>query len=404
MMDKISKWLFGLFIVLIPWQTRWIFYEAGGEYGRLSIYGSWLVLIAVGLLIFLRQKPKIKITRDWFFYVIIAFILLNCLMAMIPAVAFYYAGLIMSAVLFGFIARKFTKIWLIYIFLTSGLIQGVVAVWQFWAQKVPASKWLGWAEHLPQTLGDSVVAFQDQRILRAYGALTHPNVLGGFLFVTIFVGLYLWIYFYKKQTNQKWPELIFITITMLVCTYALLASFSRSAVLALLIGLFCAVVINILKRDWLTFKVILKYIIIFALVFFSFNLLYPGAWSSRIQADDRLEVKSTTERLDTFQQLSFDNPKNILLGQGLGQNTFVTDGNQPIHNIFVLYLAETGIIGCLILLFVLFRIFKSNIKPDILSTSLILGLLVIGMFDHYLWTSWTGVLLGSLGVVSLYKT
>jgi hypothetical protein len=76
---------------------------------------------------------------------------------------------------------------------------------------------------------------------------------------------------------------------------------------------------------------------------------------------------------------------------------------QPIHDIFILMFAELGLIGAFFIINVVRRVIKSADKIDIMSTSLIMGLIIIGFFDHYLWTSWTGWILMSLGLVNMYK-
>ncbi len=62
-----------------------------------------------------------------------------------------------------------------------------------------ANKYFGLAQQNPGNLGVSVLEIDGYRILRSYGSLPHPNILGGFLFVSIIVGIYLWVNFYKKN-------------------------------------------------------------------------------------------------------------------------------------------------------------------------------------------------------------
>ena len=128
--------------------------------------------------------------------------------------------------------------------------------------------------------------------------------------------------------------------------------------------------------------------------------------------EGRLEQQSVTQRVDTYDQLGWSDYKTGFLGQGLGMNTWtIHEKNpslaaydiQPVHDIFILLLAEIGMIGAFLLFNLVRLIIKSANQVDIMSTSLLLGLIVIGLFDHYLWTSWTGWLLLSLGLVNLYK-
>jgi O-antigen ligase len=57
---------------------------------------------------------------------------------------------------------------------------------------------------------------------------------------------------------------------------------------------------------------------------------------------------------------------------------------QPVHNIFLLVLAETGITGFLIFLFLIIKAFKNSL--EIRNWSLVISLLAIlltGAADHY---------------------
>lgn len=415
-----------LFVLLIPWQTRWLFHDwllgiELWEYGRLSLYASSIVLFVAGLFFAFSHKKELHFSRSKFFYILFIYSIILSFRSPAPLVSFYYLFLIYSAALFAYLIKFLPKVFIYRAFLFSGLVQGTLSLYQLFTQKVIANKWLGMSEHLPSTLGTSVVEIADERILRAYGSLPHPNILGGFLFVVIFFGIYFWIDVYKKNQVHVWNKffrkpdfwnLIFVVLALIISTYGLLASFSRSALLALLLSLFSVALINFFKRDWLTVTIITKYLVIFMLVFWSFNTWFPGAWSARVQMNGRLEEKSISERVDTMDQLGWNNYKNIFFGQGLGMNTLATFDKypnqpvynvQPIHDIFILLLAEIGLIGAFFVFNVVKRILKSANKIDTMSTSLIMGLVIIGLFDHYLWTSWTGWILMSVGLVNMYK-
>ena len=62
-------------------------------------------------------------------------------------------------------------------------------------------------------------------------------------------------------------------------------------------------------------------------------------------------------------------------------NTFVI---QPVHNVFMLVLIQTGIIGFAGLLFFIYRICVSVFKKKSIYIKLIFAyVLIIGSFDHY---------------------
>lgn len=424
-----NKWfyvLFSLFILLIPWQTRWIIYGRGmgghlWQYGLISLYVSAIILFLAGLFFALSHKKEMHFSKNKFLYFLFAYAIVVSLFSPLPAVSFYYLFLIYSAALFAYLVRFLPKFAVFRMLLASGMIQGLLAIYQLLIQRVVGNKWLGIAEHLPANLGTAVVQVGDQRLLRAYGSLPHPNILGGFLFVAIFVGIYLWINVYKRSEKKGWDQpfkkkyladFAFIITGLVITTYGLLASFSRSAVLALGLSLFSLLLINIFRRRWLAVSVFVKYIVIFFLVFLSFNSWFPGAWGVRWNMEGRLEQQSIEQRVDTYDQLGWKDYQTGFFGQGLGMNTWMIHKEhpelaaydiQPIHDYFILLLAEVGMIGAFLLFNLVRMIVKSANQVDIMSTSMILGLIVIGLFDHYLWTSWTGWLLVALGLVNLYK-
>ena len=424
---NLFKFFLAIFIVLIPFHTRWIIFDLSfgadiWEYGRVSLYLNVLVLFLATLFFALsRRRQEFYFSKKWFLYFIFTYSIIVSFFSLYPLLSFHYLLFIYLAVLFAYLL-KFSSKWFVFkAFLLSGFIQSLLAIGQTFSQKVGANKWLGLAEHLPATLGTSVVEIGELRLLRAYGSLPHPNILGGFLFVVIFVGLYLWINFYRQElaedkkekiSKKKILELVFIISSLAVSSFALLASFSRSALLALLLSLFSVLLINIFRRSWLTASMIAKYLILFILVFISFNIWWPGTWASRFDFSSRLEQKSVEERISTLDQLNWNNYRNGFIGQGLGMNTLATYYQypekkiydvQPIHDIFILMLAEVGAIGAFLLFNVVRMIIKSANQVDVMSTSLILGLLIIGLFDHYLWTSWTGWLLMAFALVNLYR-
>ncbi|PIZ98601.1 MAG: hypothetical protein COX78_02950, partial [Candidatus Levybacteria bacterium CG_4_10_14_0_2_um_filter_35_8] len=86
--------------------------------------------------------------------------------------------------------------------------------------------------------------------------------------------------------------------------------------------------------------------------------------------------------------------KHPILGVGL--NNFIVsipsvmkpselNSLQPVHNIFVLNLVETGIIGSLFFLYFLFLTIKKNYKKKIFILS-IFSIFFLGFFDHYFLT------------------
>ena len=90
-----------------------------------------------------------------------------------------------------------------------------------------------------------------------------------------------------------------------------------------------------------------------------------------------------------------------LIGQGLNNFTVVMDQYgiiaattrflQPVHNIYLLILAETGILGLFGFGYLIVCAFRSP-RPAVLKLSLF-TLLFLGLFDHYPFTLQQGMLL-----------
>ena len=104
---------------------------------------------------------------------------------------------------------------------------------------------------------------------------------------------------------------------------------------------------------------------------------------------------SVVDRRNLLKESVFVIKKNILRGVGLGkfveymgENAPLTKNGlyllQPVHNIFVLLLAEFGVIGFFSFFFLLFGILRRNIKKfNIFVILIILSVIGIGLVDHY---------------------
>jgi hypothetical protein len=76
---------------------------------------------------------------------------------------------------------------------------------------------------------------------------------------------------------------------------------------------------------------------------------------------------------------------NYLLAQNNFSSKFYLFFNQPVHNIFLLLMAELGILFFIILTFMVLLFFKRNVLKKILATYflLITAIFLTGFFDHY---------------------
>jgi O-antigen ligase len=124
----------------------------------------------------------------------------------------------------------------------------------------------------------------------------------------------------------------------------------------------------------------------------SFSPLLMERFQNLFNRGDR----SWSERVDLIKASFRVIKENLLLGVGGGNFVRGMEGfvprtsrgillTQPVHNIFLLYLSEFGILGFVLIFYVLFYGVIKDIKRITLYGILILFvIIVIGVFDHYL--------------------
>ncbi|MDD4332493.1 MAG: O-antigen ligase family protein [Patescibacteria group bacterium] len=464
-MDKLKKIIeYGLYLLvfLLPWQTR-LFLRPGilnrgyFEYGTISLYGTDILLILILLLFVVYKfsifnpptgragfqfsnKLQFSISKIWWIVGgIDLFIFISIFFAPDKILAVYHYILFLLGVgLFWLITSvKYDKAKFIWS-LTAGIfLQACLGIWQFLTQSTFAFKWLGLAEHPAANYSSVIETIGGGRWLRAYGGLDNPNILGGVLVVAI---LLLFCHselapvatgageesrldrISRDPSSRKFSglrmTLILFTIYCLLFT-TLFFTFSRAAWLGLAIGLAAILILAIIKKDFFAQKSVLKIILIGALVFFIFGNIYSDLLSTRLSDETRLEIKSNTERIESFSDAKNIIKKHWLFGVGIGNYTLALSQEkpglpfylyQPTHNVFLLIWSEIGIFGlAFFLLFLLstFYYLLSNLKKEISIEAysylaIIIALLVIFQFDHWWWSLHFGVLFFWMSLGLLY--
>lgn len=207
--------------------------------------------------------------------------------------------------------------------------------------------------------------FYEYLVLRPYGTFPHPNVLAGFL-VTV-----LPLVNYFKSSLHK--------VVQVSASITTILTFSRVGTLVLLLE----------GGFYLKKRILILLLFLAPLILVRFGSTFSFDYISVVR---REELALTA--------LSFFRDSPLF---GIGLNNFISHGAmteiisgqvrffQPVHNIYLLSLAETGVIGSLgwlglvgIPIYNLWKNRKSNFCRVLLYCWGILGFL--GMFDHYLLT------------------
>jgi O-antigen ligase len=296
---------------------------------------------------------------------------------------------------------------LIFIFLFGIFLQAVLGIYQFLFQTSFAFKWLGLASHNPAELGTSVIEAADAgRWLRAYGGFDHPNILGGVLAIAILLTLALILK--SRETKTSWrSHATWYYFFLPIFSLTLFFTFSRSAWLGVIVGIMIMLAVAVRQKDWLAQKKILEIILVLGIFVFILSNIFSGLVNARLDADTRLEIKSNTERIKSYQAAWSLIKNHWLLGVGVGNYTlaeFNLDPTQPsyyyqpTHNTFFLIISEIGLLGFLFFILIILLLFQGGARgglsknKNFFSFVILVAILVMSMFDHWWWSLHFGIL------------
>lgn len=410
MHNWIIKWGLPIVAFLLPWQTRWIFSSTllGGEpfdWGVLSFYAVETLLV---LTVIFSGLSKLKLSslpalRSGGVVLIIALIsvasAINEPLALVSVVHFGLAGLFFYALL----SERVSIERVLWGFCLGLVLPVLLSIFQVTTGGSGASTLLGLAERDAQRLGEAVFELSDgARIERAYGSFGHPNIFGGYLAVGVIGCLYLW----RQAANRRIKILLLIVQCFLLT--GLVLTFSRSAILGLAIGL------SVLSLSIWSQKKITRASLRRALVPLAVLLVVVGlAWPlivSRLSFSTALESRSVSERVEQFKDWPYVMSDHYLLGRGLGNYTLAVHETfndrqwwqyQPVHNVVLLITGEIGIFGLIFVLIFWAALLKESFYHwpkwgAVTGLSMISTLFTIAIFDHYLWSLWSGLALTAL--------
>ncbi|MCX6990522.1 MAG: O-antigen ligase family protein [Chlamydiae bacterium] len=241
------------------------------------------------------------------------------------------------------------------------------------------------------------VARGSKSIIRAYGTLPHPNVLGGFLVFSLFATYYL----YQKSKNATYTTLL--SFVLFFQTFSLFTTYSRSALFGWIIGSIVWFALNawkaFLQKDkFQSSRIRSLALIIFTSFGICFFLFYPQLASRGgvVNYTQTLAQGADVERI-AIQSIATSIVETKPL-TGVGFNSYVLSMAEygeasipkiPVHNIFLLVTAETGILG--LICFFLFlsltaiRMVKRGLDLETITLfSIFIVFMFIGCCDYYL--------------------
>ncbi len=432
MVQKLEKTLFYLFLILIPFQIRIFVRPANNEWDSIFIYLGDVILFLVFVL-FLSRKPKIEqfLRQNWSLVILlfVAFVSIFVSSA-IEISVFRWLKLVEFVLFFIYIRTRlrtpnFELRIILQTIVYSGIFQVILAVIQFIKQGSIGIRFIEAGTFDPNLPGVANFLLNNERILRAYGSLTHPNVLAGFLLLAIFCLYRLLIGSkFEVQSLRIKKPIFLLSLPILIC--GLFLTFSRVAIMAFVFGSIGLFLIEFFKLRKLEHteqrlesgKTLIKiFILVFVSCLLVTTILFPYI-KARFFTVSIQEQAVDLRFFYNQMALSMIKEKPIL---GVGVGNFVNYSHnysiflraatkiagesvnqipewifQPAHNIYLLIISEIGVFGLLaFLIFVgksLIRGTKQALKHGIVSCTLILVFcfLVIALSDHYFWTLQSG--------------
>ncbi len=409
------------FVFTLPVQTRWISNYSpinGGylEYTGISIYASDLLLLfilSLSGIYFLMDKRDILRISSMKKIILISgldlIIFVSIFFATDKIIAsFRYFIFLLGVWLFYLINNKyfnFNKIKIVYSLLLGLTTQACLGIYQFITQSTFSSKYFGIAMHNPADLGVSVIQTLDsvgrgERWLRAYGGFDHPNIFGGAMAIGLLVAIGMMLSNFKGKSDKF--DSYFLIVTYILMFAGLFFSFSRSAWLGFSIGLCFVLIWNIIEGWNNKTRKIVEITVLTCIMSFFLFFTYKNLVMTRIKGGVRLENKSKVERIEYMRYAKEIIDDNPICGVGIGNYSIKFSEiksnekswfYQPVHNVFLLVLAEIGMFGLILFIGILLFFFQINFrKKNIINLSILFCFVIMMTFDHWLWSLHFGVL------------
>lgn len=382
-LQRIENGLLFLTLLLLPtqlgkhfWPQFSFVYSLPIDYLSPTLYFWDILVVILNIIILLRNRYINKLALNLLF-----FFILSQLMSLLLNNTSLQVGLVrleqyLIAGLFGvYIASTSEPVKESVIFwgLTASIIgESFLAIAQFLKGATVGFWLLGERTFSLSTAGIAKFDFYGREFLRPYATFPHPNVLAAFMLVVVII---------INSKKNPWKKII-LGSTILACLSVFL-TMSRAAIAA---GLILTAIVFFKSS---------KRLIILIAVMVLLPVLYTR-FSSLLNFDNLTFIRR--EELSVI-ALKMWSSSPVL---GVGLNNFIPYGSdlllagpsrflQPVHNIFLLTLSETGIVGLtgLIILigYPIILFFKLKSKFFINPILLVWGVIIfLGMFDHYFLT------------------
>lgn len=380
--------LFLLLLLLLPTQLGKHFflpfsYLSGVRVDYLSptLYLVDLVVVALFIAGF---KSVMNFFRKRVFFFLAIILAFNVVLAKSPALAAYGSLRIFEwLVVFSTARQMATAIkskYILLMFLTSGAVELALTVGQIILGHSMQGAFYFLGERLFSlgTPGIAKIAVNGAEYLRPYGTFSHPNSMAGF---------YLVVYFFVLLNRGFERHSILKYLSLFVFACLIFISFSKTAIMVFLVLNIATIFQNGKNLCRICAFSRLAVLTVLSLVF-----LIPLGDPMTIAK--RIELTGNSLTIIKANPIAGTGLNNYLLAQSEFVSKYPLFFNQPVHNALLLFLSETGLIGALIIYWMVkFARDTFNYGQWVLLGAVFLT----GMLDHYWLTLIQNFLL--LGVI-----
>ncbi|HJX59344.1 MAG TPA: O-antigen ligase family protein [Patescibacteria group bacterium] len=385
------KTLFQLFIFLLPTQLGYHFWPQWAYvFGIRVDYLSptiFLTDIIFGIFLLLFIKNATKEIRAGLLKVALVVALLaivNIVFSSSPPTAIFKWLKVAELSLLVFVVARQKGLnfssWLVKPLVTSAAVFSAIGIAQVLKGGTIGGLlyYLGERSFNTSTPGIALWSFWGEKTLRAYSTFSHPNSFSGYLAVVLILTTHLLL---KGKLSKKYLPALFLVLSAFLLTVSLAAIVSLAAVS---FG-------YVLVRQGGNWTKKLSAMVLVGLVVLSMAM---PTFAKSFYKDTNTFTESLSKRLSLSISAGQMFSERPLFGIGL--NNFIRrlpqDSGimpaiwwlQPVHNIILLVLTETGIVGALILVGILQIALTKSLSNRRIGVYLaIMFILFTGFLDHY---------------------
>ncbi len=370
--NRFSDWWLFLFLLFLPVQLgRHFFFDFSYLNGvRVDYLAPTLYLtdiLALFLLLtnfrvafnFIKQKAVVLVS---------AILLINVLFSQSPLISVYqFFKIIELLIVFAVFSKTAIANRLMLAAFTLGaLAETTLTIQQFISKHSIQGIYyfLGERYFTLSTPGIAKAAINGVEFLRPYGSFSHPNSLAGFYLL-----IYIMVLTNKRFVGYRWLKYLLLFL----CSLLIFITFSKIAILAyFLVSSFY--LLSSADRSC-RLCTIAKVTVMITLILIVFRVQ-----TDPLTIQKRWELLGNAAVIIRLHPLFGVGPGTYLLSQSQFVSRFNFFFNQPVHNIFLLFLAENGLITGGAILIMVFLFFRRH-WPKLLFV--FLALFLTGAFDHY---------------------